>query len=353
MTFPYQTIYHGDIFQASRCIWHENTMMDFFVSNLVALGYQSVSPSNKVWQKGQRQVVVCLVDDVSTCQQDYSKTTPYLFPADTVVITDNLINVPTQYRVCRLPDSFFGIYAHRPKISDWTPQRRFCFAINRLDAKRLLMFLEITLRSQSCPNPETIDFTNFNCWAWDGDNQTTDGLRENFIRQFDLLESQAKDIYHDIYRQMVDQVPYRNHDLDLEQSHTRAWLNIVMETYSSDSIVAISEKIFRALCLPVPWMVYSGKHTVAWLNKLGFDVGRDLVNHEYDHMIENRTAAYGDKMVDFVFEATETVQSLQKNNDLERWQVAAQHNQQILYEMQQRWPKDFAAWWAATLPLIA
>lgn len=352
----YHKIYDGEIFKKSDCIWHENTLLDFFRSNLRNSGYQSVHPSNKVWQRGDKTVVVCLVDDFSTCSDDYSTSLPYLFDKNTVVITDNRVNVPTQYQVCQLPASFFGIYKHTPENSTWDPQRRFNFAVNRMDAKRLLLFLEMQMRASNMADPETLDYSNFNCWSWDGDNNSTEGLVENFKRQYQYLEQQYHEVYDETYNSLLSKMPYRNHTLGHEQAHVAAWVNIVMETYSSDTTVALSEKLFRALCLPVPWIAYSGKHTVAYLNSIGFDVMRDLIEHRYDGMIENKTAAYGDKMVDFVFEGVDAVTAMQSQNfdDVKhRCQTAAKHNQQLLNKMAQQWPVDFAAWWADTIKLIS
>ena len=349
----YHAIYENEIFKKSNCIWHENTLLDFFRSNLIALGYQSVSPSNKVWRRDHQTVVVCLVDDFSTCADDYSKTLPYLFDRHTVVITDNRVNVPTQYQVCQLPDSFFGIYAHQPELATWQPDRRFNFSVNRLDAKRLLLFLELQLRCQNMPNAQNLDYVNFNCWSWDGDNTSTVGLQENFQRQFQQLEQTFQDVYDNTYQQVLPNIPFLNHTLTHEQCHTRAHLNVVIETYSSDTTVALSEKTFRALCLPVPWMVYSGKHTVAYLNSLGFDVLHDIVEHKYDSMIENKTAAYGDKMVDFLFEGVEAVDRMQEERPWMRAEQAARINQQRLQQMKAAWPADFAAWWASVVQRIA
>jgi hypothetical protein len=349
---PYHEIYTGEIFQASQCIWHENTLLDFFRSNLIALGYTSVHDSNKVWRRDGKTVVICLVDDFSTCSENYSATLPYIFDQSTLVITDNRVNVPTQYTVCQLPTSFFGIYAHRPQAEKWTPDRRFNFAVNRMDSKRLLMFLEMQLRSAYVPDTESLDYVNFNCWSWDGDNTTPEGLRANFERQYQQLEPQFRDVYDKTYCAVVNKMPFCNHIMNQEQVHVSAWMNIVMETYSSDTTVALSEKIFRALCLPVPWMVYSGRHTVAYLHSLGFDVLRDVVEHKYDNMQENRTAAYGDKMVDFLFEGVDTVERMQHDRPWMRAEQAARVNQALLSNMQQTWPADFAAWWPTVVERI-
>jgi len=352
MTDPYHEIYTGEIFQTSQCIWHENTLLDFFRSNLIALGYQSADGNNKVWCRGNQTVVVCLVDDFTTCSENYSLSVPYLFDTNTVVITDNHVNVPTQYRVCQLPESFYGIYAHTPAVKTWQPDRRFCFAVNRMDHKRTLMFLEMRLRIQYNPDIDIMDYANFNCWSWEGDNTSPAGLRENFDRQFQVLGAPYDQVYQEPYQVVRDLMPYRNHDLSQEQAHVSAWMNIVMETYSSDTTVALSEKTFRAMSLPVPWMLYAGTYTVAYLNSLGFDVMSDIVSHRYDSMIENRTAAYGDKMVDFLFEATDTIERMQADSPHARVQQAANHNQQLLKQMRQQWPQDFAQWWPTAVELI-
>ena len=348
----YHAIYQNEVFAKSQCIWHENTLLDFFRSNLIALGYSTVDPSNKVWQRGNQTVVVCLVDDFSTCSTNYSTPLPYLFDKNTVVITDNRVNVPTQYQVCQLPSSFFGIYAHMPELTNWAPDRRFNFSVNRIDTKRLLLFLELQLRAMDQHNSHTLDYVNFNCWSWDGDNNSDIGLLSNFERQYNQLEQQFHTVYDNTYTRLLPMIPFKNHTLEHELAHVHAHLNVVLETYSSDTIVALSEKTFRALCLPVPWIVYSGKHTVAYLNSLGFDVMPDVVEHRYDSMIENKTAAYGDKMVDFLFEGVEAVERMQSDRPWQRAEQAARINQQLLQQMKLAWPADFANWWPSVIEKI-
>lgn len=351
----YHAIYDGEIFKKSRCIWHENALMDHFRSTLIALGYTPTDLSNKVWQRDSKKVVVCLVDDFSTCSEEYSRKIPYLFDKNTTVITDNHVNCPTQYQVIQLPPSFFGIYSHTPDATEWTPKRRFNFAVNRMDAKRMLMFLELhSLQAKHAVPPNT-DYVNFNCWAWDGDNTTETGLQANFTKQFGLLDDLHQEKYKPTFNLMLPKMPYRNHSLDIDQSHLNAWVNLVMETYSSDTTVALSEKIFRALCLPVPWVVYSGKYTVSYLHSLGFDVLDDLVNHRYDDIIENHTTEYGDKMIEYIFEADSAATEMQSKSFAEikdRCKQAAEHNQRLLSSMQKQWPADFATWLPSVIEKI-
>ena len=359
MRDPYHHIHDGEVFQQSRCIWHENTMMDFFRSQLTMLGYHSTSDSNKVWARGSRQVIVCLADDVFTCRPyDRPGTMPDAWDTATTVITDNAITCATQYQVCQLPDSYFGIYNYQPELNQWQPERRFNFSVNRLDAKRLQLFLELTTRTLY-PNSRIFDLerdlVNFNCWHWGSKNDSPAAFQHSFSQEFSYVPDTLQHVYRAAYEHMLPLMPYRNHEYSLEQSHVRAWLNMVIETYSSDSCIALSEKTFRALVTPVPFMLYAGRYTTARLTQMGFDLMPDLVKHRTDFNLEKQTGEFGDRMVDFVRDAHESVEAIKQRpfeQIQQRCQAAAAHNQQRLAEMKQAWPADFAQWWAQTVEKI-
>jgi hypothetical protein len=343
----YHEIYTSEIFERSQCIWHENNVMNMLHSLLIKLGYEPVQDGHKTWRRGDRTVVVCLVDDYISTTTDYDVPITRRFDANTVVITDNLVTAPTLYQVIQLPASFFGIYHYQPQNQEFNPTRRFNFAVNRIDSKRLLLMLEIALRSEKFPDRDTLDWINFNCWSWEGDNQSPEGLRESFTRVFEALEPQYREVYAETFQRLLADMPMRNHDMTMEQSHVAAFVNMVAETYSADTSVALSEKTFRALQTPAPWQLYAGQHAVAWLESLGFDVMHDVVNHSYDTLWENKTAAYGDKMVEWVHcgnDAYDQLMAWDRTKLRHRCATAARHNQQILADMSRKWPVDFAAW---------
>lgn len=351
----YHATYQDEIFVQSRCIWHENTLLDFFEQNLTSLGWQQNPDNKKFWSKDKRNLIICLVDDIVSCNQN-QKTVPYQFDNNTMVITDNWIGVPTSYSIYRLPESFFGIYYHKPQLNIWKPDRRFCFSQRRLDSKRLILFLEIMYRAEMIINSEKLDYINFNCWTWGGSNESSTGLQENYQQAYDRLPEAVRELYKETSARLLPQMPFSNHDLDHEQMYMQSWMNMVVETYSSDTTVALSEKLFRAMCLPAPWMVYGGKHCIAWLRSMGFDVLEDIIDHCYDTMVEQETVAYGDKPCDWIYEGAETVDKF-KQQDFEqlsqRCQQAAEHNRNLLLAMKQRWPLDFAQWWADLVPKLA
>jgi hypothetical protein len=343
----YHKIYTSEIFQKSQCIWHENTTLDLFRSMLIARGYSAVDASNKVWKKHNQTVVICLVDDFITCASDLTMPVPDLFDKDTVVITDTYVTCPTRYRVLRLPDSFFGIYWYQPVEMTYNPQRRLNVNVNRIDSKRLLLFLEFHKRSQHYPDPDSLDWLNFNCWSWQGNNDSDPGLQENFEKIWWSLDPQYHEIYGEYFSKLRQNMPLRNYDMTIEQASVSAALNIVIETYSGEATVALSEKIFRALVTPTPWLLYAGKWAVARLKSLGFDALDDVVRHTYDSLSELKTSEFGDKPVEFVFEAANIAHDLGQQplpKLQQRLQTAAAHNQNRLWELRQQWPGDFAAW---------
>jgi hypothetical protein len=218
----------------------------------------------------------------------------------------------------------------------------------------MLLWLEIEYRR--CMQTDLQDYINFASWAWEGDNSSPEGRQLSFTNQYGLLSEDARNNYETVREIFTPRIPFSNHDLDHEEMHHRAWINIVAETYSSDNCIAFSEKTFRALCYPVPWAVYCGRGAVAYLTSMGFDVMPDLVPHHYDTLFDASSPLSGDKTVEFVYQASQAAAAM-RQQDLSqlrsRTQAAALHNQEILRGLRAQWPRDFATWWAQTLEHIA
>jgi hypothetical protein len=88
---------------------------------------------------------------------------------------------------------------------------------------------------------------------------------------------------------------------------------------------------------------------------MGFDLMPDLVKHRTDFNIEKQDGEFGDRMVDFVRDAHESVEAMKKMPFAklqQRCQAAATHNQQVLAQYRQQWPRDFAAWLPAVIEKI-
>lgn len=324
-------MHSNETWQSSQCLEREEAAVGAIVQRLAQSGYQNthiVSHTRSIWQRGPHKIVVSLVDDAWDCAVDRAKDTPYLFNSDTQVITDNWINTPTVYTVLRLPDSFYGIYSYVPVDLTWTPSRDYTFAVNRIDFKRMRILLNLS----QCLGVDG-GHVNFNCVLGRHTDPKSNFQNHLIYADKDELSSLKK---------LAESMPLKNYDIDHDRTYVSSWLNIAVETYSSDNVIALSEKIFRCLVTPVPWIVFAGRYTIARLRSLGFDVLDDYVDHRYDRLSEAQN-----KISIFVDVARDTIDALKHQDWLAlqaRCQAAATFNQQLLAKMSLCWPADFEAW---------
>ena len=199
-----------------------------------------------------------------------------------IVITDNVPLKPVPSKIISAIPEYWSIYAFQPQY------------INK-------------------PSSQT-----FNCFM-----ARARGDRD---RVFDLLE-------HGF-------VSYLAHDYDtvnshgtLEQCVIDSKISLVIETYTVDTQIAFSEKIFRALQLPRPWLLYCSPHSIALLKTHGFDVLEDYVDISYD-----RVEQHWDRM-DLIINQLETFINRQyTRRDYERFEQAAVSNQALLEQFARDWP---------------
>ena len=119
----------------------------------------------------------------------------------------------------------------------------------------------------------------------------------------------------------------------LEQYTIDSKISVVMETYTLDTKIVFSEKIFRALQLPRPWLLYCSPHSIELLKTHGFDVLEDYVDIAYD-TIKNHW-----NRMDAILDQLETsITKKYTRRDYERFEQAATHNQQLLAQFAMDWP---------------
>lgn len=340
-------IYNDEIWQHSQCLQQEVSTTTYFTNALTNLGYEPVDNSEhsqgvdrRIWRRGDQQVVVCLVDDIRSCSSDYHVDLPYLWDKNTTVITDNYIACPTQYRVWSLPTSFYGIYSYTPKARTWQPERHFTFSVNRIDTRRFKLMLEIAKRAHLHKG-----HVNFNAQKTIGQREleAPEQLAVNFADFWENLSAEDREFWSASFKLVAPQIPLRNHELAHDEIYTRSYVNIECETYSSDNSVALSEKIFRLLVSPSPWTAYLGRYGVAYLESLGFDCMRDIIDHNhYDRLkeVENKNNIFVWKSM----RVANDMRTLEQDVIRERCSRAAAHNQALLATFKQRWQKDFDVW---------
>jgi hypothetical protein len=261
------------------------------------------------------------------------------------------MSVATNYQILKLPSSYFGVFSYVPADQNWTPSRRFNFSVNRLDSQRQLILLELIKQSGGIDQVQQLDHVNFNARAH-GNEHTAEHAQRSFAQCWTQLNQLHNTEYAEWFDQTRPHIPIRNHALTVEQTQVGAYLNLVIETYAGDVSIAFSEKIFRALVTPAPWAVFSAKHAVGYLKTLGFDVLEDVVDHSYDNLIQSNSMYGHGKISEFVKLNIQNYHNIKNSDQVKlaaKCQDAATHNQQLLAQMQRRWPADFANWLSNTI----
>jgi len=240
-----------------------------------------------------------------------------------LIVTDNRFICHAPGHVIDLAPYFWGIY-HCARLMDSVarPGRRFNCLMNRVSGERqrlLYMLADRDLLDQG--------HVGFNCLYHDRD-PSIEQRRDNFRR---VRQECGWTDYQDVHDRLHAVVPLLL-DIDPDQAALDSRITVVVESYVSDWLIAVSEKIFRALQTPRPWVLYCSPGTVALLRDTGFDVLDDLVDHaRYDSICnpDQRMAAMLDCMYDH---GTDTVRQAQ----------AADHNRDLLAELWTQLPDHVA-----------
>ena len=269
--------------------------------------------TDKIWisEPRERQTVKTLIEHVQSCGytptvQDSNQNFgfPYVFakdgkalacrlvdlvePAD-IVITDNHPLQPTAgKRISVLPE-FWGQWHFEPEYEDRNSSISYNCFMNRERGDRDRVFALLKQR-----------------------NILDKGLVSYLDRDYDTVNSHGT----------------------LEQCIIDTNVSLILETYTRDEAIVFSEKIFRALQLPRPWLLYCSPFSIELLRSHGFDVLDDMVNTEYD------TEKNHWMRLDIILDQLEAFIDRQYTpNDYQRFKQAAKHNQQLLASLLHSWPE--------------
>lgn len=306
-------IYNGEIYKQSRCLDRENVIKKFLDDILDHQGFVPADNTGRRWIKQSQLVVICFVDDFNVSGANGSNPPEQWFDKNTVVITENQVLFTPEYTVLKLPTSFYSTFFYTPNLAHWHPEREFHFPMNRGDAQRNAIFNEF---------------------------QRQRGLTERDYINYNVA--------------YTDQQPFRNHQCYIEEAWVQSYINLVVETYAGDNTVTFSEKTFRALQTPAPWMLFACRNSIAYLRDLGFDVLDDLINHDYDAAYQTGPDGI-DKIKNWFECALRNLESIKQNDEetiRQRCLVAAAHNRELLKLWKTQWPGDFLKWFDNMLRVI-
>ena len=264
--------------------------------------------------KKNEQIISCrLVDSVffgdsGAWDRDDSNT----------IITDNIPLSALNCELINVLPEFWSIWQFDPIYQDRPATIGFNCFMNRIRGDRSKTFYELIQR-----NILHKGLDSFNC------------TQDEYMDQFEQAELYDYWTEHDVGLELV---PYNNVEShgSLEQCIIDSNISLILETYTSDSHIVFSEKLFRVLQLPRPWLLYCSPGSVLCLKQYGFDVLSDYVDHSYDavHEHSNRHNSIMNQLETFV-NRTYT------DEDYDRFNRAANHNQQLLKKFALAWPDKF------------
>jgi len=233
------------------------------------------------------------------------------------IITDNIPLQPVAGKLISVLPEFWSIWHFDPVYIDRPATWAYNCFMNRFRGDRSRVFYELLKR-----NILEQGIVSFNV--------TVDEYEIQFV-DANLDRYQAE---HDLGRFLV---PYNNLTATLEQSIIDSCVSLVLETYTSDTHIVFSEKIFRALQLPRPWLLYCSPGAVATLRDYGFDVLDDCVDHSYD-----QTVQHGFRLQSIIDQLETFIDRDYGEQDYQRFKQAADHNQQLLQQFARAWPDKLA-----------
>lgn len=246
-----------------------------------------------------------------------------------LVLSDNII---TNFDYFHLHPEYWGSYSYNSTYINRTPKWLYTCFLARTCPFRQSWFYQLVRR-------QLLDLGAVSFLLDMRERHAPPGVDvKNKAQVYEWVFSQNLEIFRDEHEAMRDQVPFRNFDDDLDQVMTDSKVNIIVETYFDEpGVVALSEKTFRALQLPRPFLLFSNVGAIATLREHGFDLYDDIVSHDYDNLEHPVSRQV------MIFEQVEKLKNLNFDQSmLDKFELRAEHNRQLLKNYRQDWPKKHA-----------
>ena len=248
---------------------------------------------------------------------------------EVIIISSPLVDVDIDPNLYELTNSsFYGMWHIPYVIKDQVIKRQFNCLINRTDAFRQSWLYALHRRGM-------IDdgYVSFNMSL--ARIPYLKGLTQ--VEAFDYHYQEHFEVFSEEHQVLRKQIPFKNfiETGNIADQIMQSRVTICLETYVDDNhVISFSEKIFRSLQLPRPWLLFSVQGAVQYLRGMGFDVLDDVVDHSYDTM-ENLV----DRQVE-ILAVCKKMYGLNTENIFPRLANAAKHNQLILSKWYESWGED-------------
>jgi hypothetical protein len=279
--------------------------------------------NNRIWLAGCQQreddIAVNLVyHGVNTTLVDAVQMNLQSLPQP--FASDNHFRIPAQYH--NLAPEFWHIYRCRELEDLIYPVKQYNVFMNRISGERLMLLYKLYdagLLDQG--------FVGFNCLYHDRDPDLEQ-------RQFNFDTVHKETGWHqwnNVHQLLRNQMPMHL-KIDPDTAAMASRLTLVVESYVSDTVIAFSEKIFRALQTPRPWILFGSPDSVSTLKRYGFDVLDDVIDHSYDGIVD------AEQRLDAILKELQT--SLKFNPA--RYTQAVRTNQALLDKLALQWPSKLS-----------
>lgn len=251
--------------------------------------------------------------------------------SDCVAITNSIIDrsVGNLESIFRVRDSFYGVYYYPYSTEYHKPSKDFNCFINRMDIFRQSWLYQLVRN-----NLFERGYISFNMEISRMPSNRGITSSEAFEKQFQQYCSN----FAQEHEKIKNLVPYKNFqdNGDITDVILDSKFSIILETYfDNNKVVTYSEKIFRCLQLPCPWVLFGPQHAVFHLRNMGFDLLDDLVDHASYDQIEFAVERQS-KLLEIAKQLVDVDFSIHSK----RIESAAQHNQKILKKFSKTWEAD-------------
>jgi len=246
-----------------------------------------------------------------------------------LITEQNFTRLPGNIELCKLPTEFYGCY-YSEQIPNGQPiEKDFNCFINRLDPIRQSWFYVLYDR-------KFLDrgYVSFNAEIRANQQYPGDTYQE-------VVESYHRDYlssFDNIKNEITSMVPFKNFvdNNDLFSITLSTKFSIILETYPERTDAKVfSEKIFRSLQLPRPWLLFAATGCVDKLRSLGFDVYDDIVDHGYD--LFDTEISYVARQESILAQAKDLLDLKMTPALLGRLQQGADHNRTLLCNWYSNW----------------
>jgi hypothetical protein len=304
---------------------HNSILSTGFVENNTNVN-QNYGFSNS-YQRKERRLAYRFVDSLF-----FGNPEVWNWDDKDVIVTDNVSLRPVNCKQILVLPEFWHIYSCKMIFKNRVPTHGYNCFMNRISGDRSQVFYELIRR-----NILDKGQVSFNCWRpGDGRNSVTvDYTINNYTWQYEQAEMFQ---YVAEHQKGLELIPYCTIDENegLVQVIINSNVSLILETYTSDSHIVFSEKVFRALQLPRPWLLSCSPGSVKLLKDHGFDVLDDYVDINYDSIPE-----HSHRLLKILDQLETFIDRKYTEQDYQRFELAAKHNQALLSKFEQCWPEKF------------